>query len=368
MKVLHLISSAGFFGAENALLQLSRQLKKTDLDNVLGIFENSHNPHVELARKAEEEGLRAEIFHCDGRLDVKALRRIRRFVLGSGVDIIHTHGYKSNLYGFMAAKLSGKPVVCTCHNWVSDDLKTRAYYRLDKSILRWFDRIVAVSEDIRDELLQSGVRADRLHLIYNGIDTGKGGGNGALRGEFNIAAGKRIVGTVARFTPEKGLHNLLRAAGKISGSFPDAVFMFVGDGPLREGLERECAELGLKDMAIFTGLRTDMPEVYSAMDVFVLPSLKEGLPMALLEAMAAGKPVIATDVGAVGKVVEDGKDGILIDPGDVGDLEKAVALLLTDTELSGRLSRNACEKVSQKFSSKAMCDRYLEVYGDMLRN
>jgi glycosyltransferase involved in cell wall biosynthesis len=369
MKILQLISSAGFFGAESVVLQLSRELNSLRVKNVIGGFDNSQNHHTEIAWHAEKYNLDVAVFKCGGKIDVKTLFDIKKFVKDNEIDIIHTHGYKSDVYGFMAGYLLKKPLMSTCHNWISDDLRTRAYYRLDKTILRRFHRVVAVSEDIETELLRNRISRNKISLIFNGIDTSKfGDGSGNIRREFNIDDSTKVIGTVARFTAEKGMPYLLEAAKELLNSFPDIVFMIVGDGPLKNDLAKKSIDLGISERVVFTGMRDDMPEVYSAMDIFVLPSLKEGLPMVLLEAMSAGKPVVATSVGAVTRVIENGKEGLLVSPGDANELKRAITLMLTDGEFSRQVSRNAYNRVSGNFSSKAMCSRYLEIYETLVKN
>lgn len=373
MKILQLISSTGFFGAENVVLELSRELASRQIENIIGVFDNSHNPHCELIRHAQEIYLKTKVFKCDGRVDVRTLYDITRFVKRNQIDILHAHGYKSNIYGFIASKLSGKPIVSTCHNWIADDFKTKMYYVLDKGLLHNFDRVVAVSDDIRHELLGMKVESGKIFCIPNGISIGRYAANNnngcykKLRQEFNISENAKIIGTVARFTPEKGLLNLLCAAKEISREFRSIFFMLVGDGPLRDYLKRETVRLGIEDKVIFTGIRSDMPQVYSVMDIFVLPSLKEGVPMVLLEAMAAKRPVIATQVGAVPKIVENGKNGLLVLPDDHSALKEAMMLLLKDTELTKRIALNGYLRVSNDFSSAKMCGRYMDIYNKVMR-
>lgn len=369
MKILQLISSAGFFGAESVVLELSKELNSQNIENIIGVFENFQNPHAEIAQYAKENNLKATVFECNGKVDLKTLYDIKRFIKKNEIDIIHTHGYKSNIYGILIAKILKKPIISTCHNWISDDLKTKTYYRIDKFMLPKFNEIIAVSDEIENELLRNKVQKNKITLIFNGINISKFSNNNRdVKSEFNISNGTKIIGTIARFTPEKGLFNFLQAAKEISNSFPDVIFMFVGDGPLREDLAKKTVELGIREKVIFTGIRNDMPEVYNTIDIFVLPSLKEGLPMVLLEAMAAKKPVIATKVGAIPKVIEDKKEGILTSPDSVEELKDAITYLLKNKEFSEKLSKNAYDKVSREFSSKIMCERYLEIYKEVIQN
>jgi glycosyltransferase involved in cell wall biosynthesis len=368
MKILQLISSYGFFGSENVVFELSRELESRNIDNTIGVFDNSHNRHTEVAHYAGEHDIKTRIFRCEGKMDFGTVCEITKFVRKNDVSIIHAHGYKSNIYGFLAAKVLKKPIVSTCHNWIAEDLKTRAYYWLDKSVLRRFDKVVAVSEEIEDELLRLGITEDSIALIQNGIDISKfDRTTGTIRTELNINEKTKVIGTVARLTPEKGLACLLEAFKKVLHLFPNSICMIVGDGSLRAELTRKAAELGVGEKVLLTGVRTDLPRVYSAMDIFVLPSLKEGLPMVILEAMASRKPVIATNVGAIPRMIKSGKEGILVNPGNVEELSEAIIVLVKDRRVSETLAQNAQKKVVQQFSSKIMCGRYVEIYEEILQ-
>ncbi len=370
MKILQLISSYGFFGSENVVFELSRGLKSHEIENIIGVFENAHNPHIEIIHHAEKNNLKAKIFRCNGKVDFKTFHEIREFVREKQVSIIHTHGYKSNIYGFFIAKVDKKPIpiVSTCHNWIADDPKTRAYYWIDKFVLKWFDEVIAVSEGIKDELLGKGMPEDKIRLIYNGVNINKYDTyTGTVRNELKINEKTKVIGTVARLTAEKGLSYLLEAFKKVVCFFSDSILIIVGDGPLGNELREKACELGISDKVIFTGKRTDLAQIYSTMDIFVLPSLKEGLPMVILEAMASRKPIIATNVGGIPGVIENGREGILVRPKSVEDLNKAIITLLKDHGVSRRLAYNAREKVVRQFSSEIMCNRYIEVYRELLQ-
>ena len=242
-------------------------------------------------------------------------------------------------------------------------MKTRTYYRIDKAILPRFSRVVGVSQKIIEELIRIQVHPDKLRLISNGISLARfAGGSGHLRAELKIDPMTSVVGVVARMTPEKGLFHFIDAAKAMLTDLPGTRFLLVGDGPLRQELEKRVRELGIATQVIFAGSRSNMPEVYRTMDVFVLPSLNEGLPMALLEAMAASVPVVATEVGEIPKLIRPSREGLLIPPGDSKALAMAMAQLLHNLELSAIMASKAFTRVSELYSSKRMGEQYLELY------
>jgi len=367
LKILQLISSYGFFGSENVVFEHAMELKKRDVENTIGVFENSHNPHTELYERASEAGLNAVVFKCNGKVDIGAINAVRTYIRDEDVDVLHSHGYKSNIYGFAASKLTGRPIVSTCHNWIAADLKTRLYYKIDKRILPYFNKVVAVSDAIVKELAVIGVKPDKVELIFNGIGTERFRDvDRSMRKEFGIGEGTMVVGSVGRLVEEKGLDLLLEAAASVLVRFPKTVFLLVGDGPLRAALEDKATALNISDKIIFVGIRKDIPRVYSAFDIFVLPSLLEGLPMVLLEAMAAARPILTSSVGAIPKVINDGRQGLLIPPGDVGAIEGGLLRLLGDRDFSDKLGKGALKRLEEGFSSSYMSSRYIEVYEESM--
>ncbi|MDH5769316.1 MAG: glycosyltransferase, partial [Nitrospirota bacterium] len=175
-----------------------------------------------------------------------------------------------------------------------------------------------------------------------------------------------VVGTIGSLKYEKGHEYLLRAAKEVLESHTSVKFLIVGSGPLRNSLENNVKSLGIANDVIFTGYRKDVAELLSVMDIFVLPSVKEGLPMVLLEAMAAKKPIIATRVGAVPKVIRDNETGILVEPEDVYTLQRAIGNFLDDIVKAHGLALEGYERVKKDFSSEKMCRAYLTLYRELL--
>lgn len=365
MRVLQLISSIGFFGAENVLIELCKELRHTNFKPILGIFKNRRNLHLEVAEKAKQYNLPVAIFPCDRKFDLKTFLAVRKFLKNSRIDIIHTHNYKSNFYALFSSLGMNMSLIATCHNWLGNTAKMKFYANLDKFFLNRFDRVIAVSDNIKQEILRQKIQPKKVLTIPNGIDikrfSGNVDGNG-LRREFGIEQDCKIIGTIGRLTKEKGHTVLLAASEKVLQKYPKAVFLLVGDGPLREDLEKKVG----KSSVIFTGVRNDMPSVYSAIDVFVLPSLNEGLPMVLLEAMCSKKPIVATKVGAIPTVVNNTKTGLLVDPGDENQLAKALLYLLCDEDKGKLMGEEGYKTVSNNFSSQKMAEKYVEVYKEIL--
>jgi glycosyltransferase involved in cell wall biosynthesis len=364
VKVLQLISSGGYYGAENMLLNLCASQEKAGCQNSLLLFYNVHVPNVEFYERARRRGLSVRMVHCKGRADWRAVRQIEEYIGEDSIELVHTHGYKADLYGFLAAWRSNKPVVATCHNWLGGTAALGVYNHLDRMALKRFDALAAVSDEVAQRLLNTGVPAEKIRTIANGIDVQafeRGVPLPALS-----ATGAKVVGMVARLDLQKGFEYLLRAMRELCNIFYGLKVVIVGEGPDRKAIEDMVKEYGLQSSVVLAGQQSDMPAVYAAMDIFVLPSLNEGLPMTLLEAMAASRPVVATRVGAVPNVIKDGENGLLVDPKDTEGLRNALASLLSDANLCRRISARAHNWVSANYTSEAMALKYRQLYEEVL--
>ncbi|MGZ4870560.1 MAG: glycosyltransferase family 4 protein [Candidatus Angelobacter sp.] len=364
VKVLQLISSGGYYGAENMLLNLCASQEKAGCQNSLLLFYNVHAPNVEFYERARRRGLSVRMVHCQGRADWRAVRQIEEYIQEDGIDLLHAHGYKADLYGYVAARRSRKPVVATCHNWVGGTAALGIYNHLDRMALKRFNALAAVSDAVAQRLLDSGVPARKIKTIANGIDVEP----------FERAQPlppptfdrDKVVGMVARLDLQKGFEYLLRAVRELCGVFRELKVVIVGEGPDRKAIEDMIRQYGLQSTVILAGKQSDMPGVYAATDIFVLPSLNEGLPMTILEAMAASKPVIATKVGAIPTLIRNGETGLLVEARDTDGLRNAIARLLSDPDLCGRMGAEGHDWVSRNYTSEAMALKYRQMYEEVL--
>lgn len=362
-KIAQLISSGGFYGAENMLANLLEGLRDLEADIVLYVIDNAHNSHIEIAARAEACGIPVMIIPCKGRFDTLAAKALRNSLLASGISVLHTHGYKADLYGYWAARSADITLVSTCHNWTKASLALRLYCMLDKLALRGFERVVAVSPQVEEELLRSGLRATRLRRIANGVATSM------PRAQLPTSNSRDVVtiGMATRLVEEKGVADLLQAASQLRNLSHRLRFVIAGDGPLREDFEAQASALGVAEGITFLGFVPDMRSFYASLDIFVLPSLREGLPMSVLEALAAGRPVIASRVGAIPDVVLHEWSGLLIEPGDTSALVSALKRLIEDPSLRTRLGENARLHIEESHSALAMSKLYLGLYRDVRR-
>ncbi|WP_158789672.1 GT4 family glycosyltransferase PelF [Granulicella sp. L46] len=362
MRVLHIISSGGMYGAEAVILNMSRTLNDGPHRSTLGVFLNSSNPNLQLHESATREGIESHLIPCTGRLDRTAIRRIRELAAQTGADVVHAHGYKADLYVYFALRGSNLPLVSTCHTWYNHDPKDRFFGIVDRFVLRSYGNIVAVSEGVRQDLLGAGVRADKISMIQNGIDLRAfDRASAVVKAELGLND-HSLVGLVGRLSSEKGVDIFLTAAARVLNQLPDAKFVVVGDGPDRANLEALIDELGIRGSVRMLGRRDDMPAVYASLDVMVSSSRREGLPIAILEGMASRLPLIATPVGAVPTVIFDGHTGVLVRAEDPELLATKIIELLQDDSQRERLGSAARKLVEEQFSAQRMTADYLNVY------
>jgi glycosyltransferase involved in cell wall biosynthesis len=283
--------------------------------------------------------------------------------------IWHGHDYKSNLLGLLLHRFWPMRLVTTVHGWVRHTRRTPLYYAIDRLCLPRYERVLCVSQDLRDAALRCGVPPARCLLIENGIDTEEYRRRlprEQARQQLGVAPGRLVVGAVGRLSPEKGFDVLIRAADRLLRDGFDFELWIVGAGDQEPVLRRLAGELGRNDRIRLLGYRADTLELYQAMDVFALSSLREGLPNVLLEAMALEVPVVASRIAGVPGLVSDGADGLLVPPGSVEDLARSLGRLLADADLRRRLGRAGRDTIAARYSFAARMRKVQAVYDVLL--
>ena len=295
------------YGAEAVILNLSRALNGQGHTAIVAAFANADLRILEAARR---QGIEAHPIPCRGPSTEpspppSAISRSR-----SGQTSSTPTAIRPTCTPSWPSAVPPRPLVSTCHTWYDNDLAVRLYGALDRLVLRRFAAVAAVSEEVRRRLLDAGVPPTRIHLIRNGIDLTP----------FTAArpphppGSPLTVGLVGRLAPEKGVDLFLQAAAQVHAQLPNTRFLVVGDGPDRPDLEALIRQLGLQDTATLLGRRDDMPAFYASLDLLVSASRQEGLPIALLEGMAAALPLVATAVGAVPTLIQHDRNGLLVPP------------------------------------------------------
>lgn len=295
------------------------------------------------------------------RVSVTYARGLRRLVREQRFDLVHAHIYASAAASALATVGTGVPLVVTEHT--EGAWQGRHARLLSRLIYRRARSVIAVSSPIRGRLLErDGVPPEKISFIPNAVISASGRKPGTTSTLPDERREGPLVGVVARLQPEKGVANFLKAAARVSAACPAARFLVVGDGPLREVLLRLADRLGLRERVRFLGHRADARELVGLLDVLVVPSLTEGTPLIVLEAMAAGVPLVASAVGGVTDQVRHGKEGLLIPPGDATALGDALLELLQDPDRAHRLGEAGRRRADSVFSHAAMVRKIEGVY------
>ena len=358
-------------GAEQVILSLCSNSRAYGYEPSIAVIRDVADPEPELLACASSRGIPAISINSRNRFDPRAVAQLRRLIEVLGADILHCHGYREDLYGLLGH--AGARLVATNHLWKRTTAALRFYAKVDSYLMRRFDSVVAVSHDILEEMRCLGMHDSKLAYIPNGVDLDRfdvgrvdDTVKNALRDELGIGATDVVLTTTGSLTEEKGHRFMLEGLAQLSGSGQRLVWLVVGDGECGSSLRQRAAALGLDREVRFLGRREDIADILSVTDIFVLPSLIEGLPMALLEAMAAGRACIATRVGDVVEVIEPGVSGLTVGPEDGRALAAAIEELLRDPSLREGLGSRAREVVAERYSSSRMTKSYCAVYDRLL--
>jgi len=371
LKVGILATVVGFGGAEKVILTLIENLDRDHFDIELVIFTRPDQKDNVFFQNLEKAGTPCHKIYADKHRfkylnPVTNLFDAYSFFKKSRCALIHTHGYRADVLGILIAKLISLPVVSTCHGFISIDSNRSFYNRLDRFILRFFSGIMAVSEGIKEDLLRSGVKESLIEVLPNAIDTG-GEPAKVYRRHFGdlpgqIREGDFVLGFVGRLSEEKGVKYLIEAMALIKHEGLPVKLLVIGEGPEEESLLELVERLNIGDDVFFVGFQNEMEKWYPEIDVFVLPSLTEGTPMSLLEAMAAGVPVVASDVGGVPDIIQTSVNGMLVKPEKPEELKGAIVSLFKDAALRERIAEWGLQTLRSRYSISSWIERLESVY------
>jgi glycosyltransferase involved in cell wall biosynthesis len=307
-----------------------------------------------------------------GPLDVRAQWKLNRILQQEKVDLLCAHGYKACVMGWWAGLRLKIPVLAFSRGYTAEDIKVAFYEWLERRVIGKLAGIVFVSEGQKKKLESFGIQGRKSWVVHNAVsvDSLRKGEEIEMRGivfeRLGIPKNSKMVVTAGRLSPEKGHRFLVEAIGKISKKVKDTFFIFCGEGPCKKDLEKQAHELGIYERCRFPGFRRDLHEIFHAMDFMVLPSLTEGLPNVILEAFACAKPVIATNVGGVPEVIEDGVNGILVPPKRSDLLAETIEKCLSSPEKAKKMSEVGYHKVKSEFTFELQTRRLEHIYHEIL--
>lgn len=379
-KILYVIENEFFGGGEQAFAHIINGLNKAEYDVSVACLTGSLNPAS--AAFTEKIGKTARIVPLDlcRRVNPLNILRLRRIIAGMGINIVHSQGARADFYARLAARSAGgvsvvSTVATPVEEYNVNFIRKAVYTALDRFGESFVDRFIAVADHINQKLVcVRGIAPEKILRIYNGIDAAEYALRPDLaakvRADYNISGDCLLAVAACRLSWEKGLFDLVEAAGRIaaSGGGPTGGFKYIiaGEGPLENGLKAAVKAGGLEAIFVFTGFIRDIRPLLAAADVFVLPSYREGFPMSVLEAMAAGKPVIASDIDGVNESVSEGESGLLFKPGDAAALSRAILSLSADRARGLEMGRHGRAMVMEKFGLDKMIKAHEELYGGLI--
>jgi len=326
---------------------------------------------AEYVAALEEAKIRFFVDRPRSRADLGFLRRLVSFIKLERIDVVHTHFSPTCHFGNLAAWLVG----VTGRFWQIHSmsalnrrfLSSQGHIAIQRLSARLVLRVLCDSEAIREEFVRLGLPDGKLSVLPIGIDverfcpSGDPGVRARMRASFRVSANTPLVGTVSRAEPVKGLTHLVEAAAQVAAVRQDVRWLVVGGGSQMQQLQGLAKALGVVDRIFFEGVREDIPDLLQAMDIFVLPSLSEGFPLAAMEAMASGRPVVCSRVGGLPGLVSHEESGLLVPPADPTALVKSILRLLEDRELGERLASGARMKIS-RYDNRILCEQLFDIY------
>lgn len=380
LKIAYILTPVDFAGAEKVSLNFLKSINRNRFDICpiilvrpwenfnLFIEEikrvNYHYLTIPVALKPLSEGKDYfRVFRCF-KILFSILRRHK-------YDIIHSNGYFADILGVPAAKIFGIPHVSTCHGYIATDRSLAIYNALDRFFLRFSTKIIAVSDTIKIALINSCVKESRVKVIKNAVPTDIDSvlfvkNRQEIRHLLGIDDNDFVVGYIGRLSEEKGIKHLIEASSMLIGIGVSLRVLIIGDGPSKKQLEELVRTERIESRVIFPGFKKDVENWMPGIDVFVLPSLTEGTPMALLEAMSFGIPVVASGVGGIPEVIESAKNGILVSPGEPDEIVNAVLTVCKNDGFRAGLSKMAKETIRDRFNLNEWVKKIELVYSEII--
>lgn len=359
MKVLHLEAGTHLYGGALQALLLVEGLQARGVTNLLVLPEGSA-----VADEARTRGLPVHTLPMAGEADLRLIPRLRRLILDTGPDLVHLHSRRgADTLGSLAASWAGVPVILSRR---VDNLEASwavgPKYRL-------YDAVITISEAIRDVLVGQGVPPEKVRCVHSAFpvpDRETPCRDEAFRTTFGLPPGTPVLGMAAQFIRRKGHDVLLEALPTILRNHAGARLLLFGRGPLADEMARRVNEADLEAQVRLPGFRDNLPEILPCLDVLVHPARREGLGVVLLQASAAGIPVVASRVGGIPEVIAHGESGLLVPPDDPGALAEAVSALLADPGKARAMGRRGRELIRERFSVDGMVQGNLAVYREVL--
>lgn len=364
MKILHINTERTWRGGEQQTLYLLRSLIEKQITCHLVCQAGSP-----MAERAVTAGVKVFPIAMHGEIDLAAGFRIRKLIRKFRYQIVHSHTSHAHSLAFLAS--IGTGVVRLVTRRVDFSIFRHSFLKLSGIKYRYMaDHYIAISQKIKDVMVADGIPGRRIFVVHSGIDPQRfsSATGGQLLSEFDIKENQKVVINVAHLAGHKGQEYLVRAIPRVLERLPDTRFFIVGQGELLDKLQETASGLGLTKELIFTGFRNDVADFYRIANLYVMSSVQEGLGTAVLDALALAKPVVATSAGGLPEIIDDGKTGRLVAPGDPEALARGMIDMLSDDHRAASMAAAGRQRVLQDFSVDAMVEKNIDVYRRILRD
>lgn len=370
ISVLHLRDTYEIGGPGKTILETYRFIDQDRFRLHLGIFlRKGEEPDSPFIREAKRIGMPVHFITGFHQYDPRMIVRVNEIVRDQKIDIIHAHEVKSDVIAYLASRLRPTPIVTTLHGWIGNSLKGRMFIKLDKRVVRGFDRVIAVSRQIEQDLLKAGVSESKIRLLHNAIvveNYQRKGMRGVLQEVVGRPVESPVIASVGRLSAEKGHADLVDAIVVVKKAGHKVSLVLIGDGPERQSLLRQVEKLGLQDCVHLPGYVQAPQRLLEDVDLMVLPSHTEGLPNAALEALLMEVPVLATRVGGTPEVIIDGETGRLVEAHSPQQLAEGIFQFLVSPEEWRRMAKRGKERVERHFDFRARTRKLEAIYQEIV--
>ncbi|MBC8553087.1 MAG: glycosyltransferase family 4 protein [Candidatus Brocadiales bacterium] len=376
-NILYVFDNLEFGGGERVFAQIINKLCRDKYKVTVACM-----PEGIFMERIKGSGASVKPIDMSSKFNFKVILQLANLIKEQRIDIVHSQGARADFFARLSAKLARVPVVISTVPMPVDGfdvnpIKKFIYIVLNKFSERFVDKFIVVSEALKDVMIERHkVDPQKVAMIYNGIEINEYRideaekvihGKLGLMEEIGLKSDVPVIGVIGRLVWQKGFEYFIEAIPGVLNKFKDAKFLVVGEGLLEEELKAVSKKLKIDDKISFTGFRRDIKEILATIDIFVIPSLLEGLPMILLEAMGMGKPIVATDIDGIKEVLENGKTGLLVPPRDTVALTDAIVNLLIYRDQAHQMGINARRVVEEKFGVDIMVEKVEDVYEDLLQ-
>jgi len=368
--IIHIISAFDVFGPEKTTINECKALMKLGWQcRIINIWPNKD---VAINNKITQEGIPYTCIEAKKILDWGIIKQLRKIFKENENPLIHSHGYKADVYSLLASRRLKIPVTTTIHGWTSEDSKVRIYEKIQAFAWKYFDLVFCVSKAYMDVAIKKGIPSNKLQMLHNGIIVADSQSENVqasieeFESQYNISKNDLVVGIIGRLGIEKGHNLFLEMASKVSSKIDNVKYMIVGEGAEYKSLKKLAGDLNVLDKVIFTGHIDNMASVYERMDIMAICSLREGLPNVLLEAMLNKVPVVSVKVGGVPEVIDGERGGILIGDRNPDQFARILIELIRDEGRRKELGKKGMQRIEESFTFDGRMKKVMGYYNSML--